>query len=80
MEAMAIVRDIESLPPEDQKQVMNFIAFLKSQHPVRQPMRRPPKGKLIDEPFIGMWRKRKDMQDSASWAPNLRQREWKPNE
>jgi hypothetical protein len=29
-----------------------------------------------NEPFIGMWRTRKDMQDSAAWVQNLRQREW----
>ena len=36
MEATNLVRDIGSLPPEAQKQVSDFVAFLKTRYPVAQ--------------------------------------------
>jgi len=76
MEETAIVREIQSLPPDAQKQVVDFVAFLKSQYPDKEPPGKMKKGKLTDEPFIGMWQKRKDMQDSTAWVQDLRKREW----
>ena len=32
--------------------------------------------KLTDEPFIGMWRDREDMQDSGAWVRRVRESEW----
>jgi hypothetical protein len=31
---------------------------------------------LRDEPFIGMWKNREEMQDSSQWVRNTRQQEW----
>ena len=31
---------------------------------------------LRNEPFIGMWKNREDMQDSSQWVRNTRQQEW----
>jgi AbrB family looped-hinge helix DNA binding protein len=31
---------------------------------------------LEDEPFVGMWRDREDMEDSSEWVRASRQREW----
>jgi hypothetical protein len=31
---------------------------------------------LENEPFIGMWKDREDMEDSGQWLRQLRQREW----
>jgi len=76
MEPANIVREIASLPPEAQKQVIDFIAFLKTRYPVTQPVRKTRRTNLADEPFIGMWRARDDMQDSTAWLRSLRQREW----
>jgi len=76
MEAANIVREIASLPPEAQRQVMDFVAFLKARCPTTQPVRKTRRTKLADEPFIGMWRDREDMHDSAAWVRSLRQREW----
>jgi hypothetical protein len=76
MEPANIVREIASLPPEAQKQVIDFIAFLKTRYPVTQPVRKTRRTNLADEPFIGMWRDREDMQDSTAWLRSLRRREW----
>ncbi len=76
MEPANIVREIASLPPEAQKQVIDFIAFLKTRYPVAQPVRKTRRTNLADESFIGMWRDREDMQDSTAWLRSLRRREW----
>lgn len=76
METIDLFQEIASLPAEAQKQVINFIAFLKTQYPATPPTRKSHQEKLTDEPFIGMWKDREDMQDSSLWVKNLRQREW----
>jgi len=75
MDTVNIVREIASLPPEAQKQVIDFVAFLKTRYPT-QPVRKTRRTRLADEPFIGMWRDREDMQDSATKVHCLRQHEW----
>jgi hypothetical protein len=64
------------LPPEAQQEVVDFIAFLQTRYapsPTRKRARPP---KLSKEAFIGMWRNRKDLQDSRAWVRNLREHEW----
>ena len=63
------------MPPEAQKQVIDFVSFLKTRYSAWQSIKaiRTP---LADEPFIGMWREREDMRDSAAWVRDLRRREW----
>ncbi len=70
-----ILQDIESLPPEAQKQVSDFVAFLKTRYG-SEPPKKIRRRKLEDEPFIGMWKDREDMRDSAKWVRELRKREW----
>jgi hypothetical protein len=68
--------DFVNLPPDAQEQVRDFITFLQSrysQKPSRKSLRRP---KLTKEKFIGIWRDRKDLQDSSLWVRNTRKREW----
>lgn len=69
-------REYTALPPELQKQVADFITFLRTRYaPVRvsKPAKR---ARLADEPFIGIWSDREDMQDSTAWVRNIRQSEW----
>jgi len=58
---------------------MDFVAFLKTRYPTTRTARKPRRTRLADEPFIGMWRGREDMQDSTAWVRNLRRREWERN-
>ena len=76
MEMTRIAQEIASLPPEAQRQVADFVAFLKTRYPARQTVEKTKQTRLADEPFIGMWREREDMQDSVAWVRNLRRREW----
>jgi hypothetical protein len=76
METTHIAREIAALPPEAQKQVIDFMAFLKTRYSPPAPTKKTRRTKLTSEPFIGMWRTRRDMQDSTAWVQSLRQREW----
>ena len=73
MEASLLVQDIASLPPEAQKQVLDFVAFLKLRYPASSRGRKAKRTRLVDEPFIGMWRDREEMKDSSAWVRPLRQ-------
>ncbi len=70
-----ILQEIQNLPPEAQKQVKDFVAFLKVRYGVA-PRKKTKRGKWEDEPFFGMWKDREDMRDSTKWMRELRQREW----
>ena len=76
MENPDIVQDIASLPPEAQKQVADFIAFLKTRYRVVPGGPKTKRTRLANEPFIGMWREREDMQDSTAWVRQLRRSDW----
>ncbi len=76
MKQEKIWREFTTLSPELQQQVIDFIAFLRTRYKseaVNKPTKRT---KLSDEPFIGMWRNRQDMRDSAAWVREMRQKEW----
>ncbi len=75
-----LITALNSLPPEAQRQVAEFIAFLKKQHElVNQPTKRNSAG-LSRQPFIGMWRDRDDLKDSSAWVRKTRQQEWSEHE
>ena len=76
MKQEKISREFAALPPELQRQVIDFIAFLRSRHPDTKLNATVKRSKLADEPFIGMWRNRKDLRDSTAWVREIRNREW----
>ena len=75
MTLLEIAQEIDSLPPEAQKQVEDFIAFLKTRY-IPATKKRTKRVRLESEPFVGMWKDREDMSDSAKWVRELRQKEW----
>lgn len=68
--------ELKSLPLEAQREVLDFIAFLRARYKPRHPNDKLQKVSLLDEPFIGMWRDREDMEDSSKWVRGIRQGEW----
>ena len=70
-----ILREINSLPPEAQRQLEDFISFLRARYRSSQP-KNPPTSDLESEAFVGMWRGREDMRDSSAWVRNVRQSHW----
>lgn len=81
MKTENIIHEITTLPPEIQQQVFDFVVFLKNRHLPSQSLFKvdqiKKQIKLRDEPFIGMWQNREDIQDSTQWVRKLRQQEWK---
>jgi hypothetical protein len=77
MEEHKILNEFSKLPPEAQKEVEDFIAFLLVRHS-KQPasVKRINRSAFEKEPFIGIWRNREDMRDSRSWVRNTRKLEW----
>lgn len=64
-----------ALPPEAQKQVLDFISFLGTRYQAGA-LRKTRHAQLRKEPFIGLWSRREDMQDSSAWVRNVRHSEW----
>ncbi len=69
-------RELTALPPEAQRSVADFIAFLRSQYSSKRTYQKPQVTNLVDEPFVGLWRNRPEMDDSRVWVRNLREHEW----
>jgi hypothetical protein len=70
-----ILREINSLPPEAQRQLEDFISFLRERYKDAQP-KAASTSDLESEAFVGMWRDREDMSDSSAWVRNVRQSHW----
>ena len=70
-----ILREINSLPPEAQRQIEDFISFLRERYGISQ-RKAAPSSDLESEAFVGMWRDREDMRDSSTWVRNIRKSHW----
>jgi hypothetical protein len=70
-----ILREINSLPVEAQRQIEDFVAFLRQRYQSSS-LAETAKTDLAAEEFIGMWRDREDFQDSTAWVRNVRQSHW----
>lgn len=66
----SLIKIINSLSDEEKKIISHNIT---TSFPVQQNN----SINLENEPFIGMWKDRKDMEDSNQWLRQLRQNEWK---
>jgi hypothetical protein len=71
-----ISREFDALPPDAQKQVLDFIAFLGERYKTRYPTRKKSAKNISEEPFIGIWQDRQDMADSVKWVREKRESEW----
>ena len=74
--AMERIASDRKTKDEAQRQVADFVAFLKRQHEL---VNHPTARNGADpsrQPFIGMWRNREDMIDSVAWVRKTRQAEW----
>lgn len=69
-----MLREIGSLPPEGQRLVESFVAFLRQRY--TQPATLASDAAWQDETFIGMWGDRDEMTDSSAWVRGMRESEW----
>ncbi len=68
--------DISALPETAQQLIVEFVAFLKQRYTPSQPSPAHPLN-LENEPFVGMWSDRSEMQDSTAWVRQIRQQHWR---
>ncbi|MEI1374074.1 hypothetical protein PQG02_22145 [Nostoc sp. UHCC 0926] len=68
--------EFSSLPAEAQRQVIDFIAFLRQRYPVVKPASQSSNIDLINHSFIGIWSDRQDLADSTAWVRGVRENEW----
>jgi len=71
-----IFDDISNLPPEVQRQVVDFIAFLRTRYKRSDAEKQTKRIDLASEPFIGIWKDREDMNNSGKWLRNVRKAQW----
>ena len=76
MEQEKIFDDISNLPPEAQRQVVDFIAFLRTRYKRSDAEKQAKRINLVNEPFIGIWKDREDMNNSGKWLRNVREAQW----
>ena len=67
--------DFQELPKEAQEMLIDFIAFLKQKYK-NSPSPLPLAFNLENQPFVGMWSERKEMEDSSDWVKKVRQQHW----
>ena len=76
MDQEQILKDLSMLPPSARQLVLDFITFLRMRYTGASSKEVKPSLPLRDEPFIGIWRNRKDMIDSSEWVRMVRTSEW----
>ncbi|MBH8550843.1 hypothetical protein I8751_00230 [Nostocaceae cyanobacterium CENA357] len=76
MTQQELLNEFLSLPAEAQRQVIDFIAFLRQRYSVVEPNSQSPDFDLTNDSFIGMWRDRQDLTDSTAWVRGVRENEW----
>ncbi len=70
-----LLNDFISLPVDAQRQVTDFISFLRQKYQTQVPVRGTD-APLQDDKFIGMWSDRQELTDSTDWVRTLRNQEW----
>jgi len=70
-----IETDIENLPEEAQLLLIDFLEILKKRYiePIKN------ETKIEDEPFVGMWEGREEMNNSSEWVKQVRKQQWRNN-
>jgi hypothetical protein len=71
-----VLHEFAALPLEAQKQVVDFIAFLRTRYRQARYSHKAKPSSLADEAFIGVWQDREDMLNSSAWVRGIRVREW----
>ena len=69
-----VLAKIKLLPPNAQKQVLDFIDFLEKRY--QRAKKQTVKTRFCEEKFLGMWKNRVDLRDSNKWLKRVRRKEW----
>ena len=75
-----VIKDFKELPEIAKQEVADFITFLKIRYFSQQSERQIQRISLREDPFVGLWKERSDLQDSTNWIRTLRKKDWETNE
>lgn len=67
-----LIKEIPNLPKEVRLRIEKIIDTFRKEAKRSSDKTTP----LSDEPFVGMWADREDMNDPAEWVRNVRNTEW----
>ena len=76
MNVQTISREITELPSDVQREVFDFVEFLRVRYRSSKEDLAKKQRPISQDPFIGIWKGRKDMKDSSHWVRTLRKKEW----
>lgn len=76
MTQQELFNEFLSLPAEAQRQVINYIAFLRQRYALVESASQSADIDLINDSFIGMWSDRQDLANSTAWVRSVRENEW----
>ncbi len=76
MDELTLSKKIKKLPPEAKKQVSDFVDFIYQRYSPKSTPEHPPKGKIAESSFFGIWKDRPEMDDSSQWVKNVRKSQW----
>jgi len=78
MEVEKMLQKLSDLPQDAQQEANDFIDFLLLRYRYSPSCSSSSQShrSLMDEPFVGMWKDREDMQDSNAWLRKVRHQEW----
>jgi len=71
-----IRQSYNTLPPDAQRQVRDFIAFLQARQKKAEKLGTKASPRLADEAFVGIWRDRTDITSGTLWVSETRNKEW----
>ncbi len=71
-----IWRQLDALPVEARREVLDFISFLQTRYQKANRKKSTKIVRLSDEPFVGIWKDREDLKDNVTWVRGIRKREW----
>ncbi|HLC15519.1 MAG TPA: DUF2281 domain-containing protein [Thermodesulfovibrionia bacterium] len=74
MEQQIFLKEFNLLPPDAQREVIDFISFLYTRYNCAP--KKSNDSLTADETFFGMWKDREDMQDSQKWLRKIRESQW----
>ena len=77
MKTEILVQKYESFRPEIQREILDFIEYLELKYKVSSKTRKKLRKPIEKEAFVGMWSKRKEMQEPIKYIKNLRKKHWK---
>ena len=77
MSEKELIKRIKKLPTEAQQEAADFVEYLSQKH-IQQPIdsSSSKKKSILESSFRGMWKNRKDMQNSTKWVRELRKSRW----